>query len=76
MRATENPGRIAGRIKADHPRTSKKMNVIELLQQKSIVPKKVSNTNGGEYHSACPGWGGEKRFHVWTEQNKGKGSYW
>ena len=76
MRATENPGRIAGRIKADHPRTLKKMNVIELLQQKSIVPKKASSAKGGEYHSPCPGCAGDDRFHVWPAQNKGKGSYW
>lgn len=58
------------------PAILKKMNVIELLQQKSIVPKKASSAKGGEYHSACPGCAGDDRFHVWPEQNKGKGSYW
>lgn len=52
------------------------MNVQELLEQAGIQPKKVSNTKGGEYHSPCPGCGGEDRFHVWPEQNNGKGSYW
>jgi hypothetical protein len=52
------------------------MNVQELLERAGIQPKKVSNTKGGEYHSPCPGCGGEDRFHVWPEQNHGKGSYW
>ncbi len=52
------------------------MNVIELLERAGIQPKKVSGTNGGEYHSPCPTCGGEDRFHVWPEQNHGKGSYW
>ena len=52
------------------------MNVQNLLEQAGIQAKKVSGTNGGEYHSPCPGCGGDDRFHVWPEQNNGKGSYW
>jgi len=51
-------------------------NVIELLEAKGFSPKKASTTKGGEYHSACPGCGGDDRFHVWPAQNEGKGSYW
>ncbi len=51
-------------------------NILELLQNHSITPKKVSTTKGGEYHSPCPTCGGEDRFHVWPAQNNGLGSYW
>ncbi|MCF8094448.1 MAG: hypothetical protein K9J79_03715 [Desulfobacteraceae bacterium] len=54
------------------------MNVLDLLQQCTLekAPRKVSANKGGEYHSSCPGCGGEDRFHVWPEQNEGGGSYW
>lgn len=51
-------------------------NVLDLLQKKGFSPKRASSTKGGEYHSACPGCGGDDRFHVWPAQNEGKGSYW
>jgi DNA primase len=51
-------------------------NVLELLESKGISSKKASSTKGGEYHSACPGCGGDDRFHVWPEQNEGAGSWW
>ena len=38
--------------------------------------KKVSRTNGGEWQGPCPSCGGDDRFHVWPEQNEGKGAYW
>lgn len=58
------------------------MNVIELVRQKGIEPRRVSTNKGGEYHSSCPicGDGGKgadsDRFHVWPEQNDGEGSWW
>lgn len=52
------------------------MNVLDLVREKGIDPKRVSTHKGGEYHSPCPGCGGENRFHVWPEQNSGEGSYW
>ncbi|NNF97960.1 MAG: helicase [Desulfobacteraceae bacterium] len=53
------------------------MNVLELLKAETgIHAKHVSTTKGGEYHSPCPGCGGDDRFHVWPEQNNGRGSYW
>ncbi len=51
-------------------------NVLELLEKTGIEAKKMASTHGGEYHSACPGCGGENRFHVWPEQNEGNGSFW
>ena len=50
-------------------------NVIDLLR-KTHEPKKASSTKGGEYHSPCPGCGGDDRFHVWPEENSGEGSWW
>ena len=52
------------------------MNVIDLLRNTGIEPKKAAGTSGGEYHSPCPGCGGTDRFCAWPEQNGGKGSYW
>lgn len=51
-------------------------NVIELLESTGISPRRASSFKGGEYHSPCPGCGGDDRFHVWPEQNDGQGSYW
>ena len=51
-------------------------NVLDLLEKAGISPKKMASTHGGEYHSECPGCGGENRFHVWPEQNAGAGSFW
>jgi DNA primase len=58
------------------------MNVLELVIQKGIDPKRVSSNKGGEYHSSCPmcGDGGKgpasNRFHIWPEQRDGSGSWW
>ena len=51
------------------------MNVLNLAQQ-HVHLNKVSNTKGGEWQGPCPGCGGKDRFHVWPEQNGGKGTYW
>jgi len=51
------------------------MNVLELAQSK-VQLKKVASTHGGEYQGPCPGCGGKDRFHVWSAQNEGRGSYW
>ena len=51
------------------------MNVLDLAL-KNVVLKKVSGTNGGEWQGPCPACGGDDRFHVWPEQNEGKGAYW
>ncbi len=53
--------------------------MLDLLRQLGISARRVANTKGGEYHSACPGCGGEDRFHVWPEQptaGGGRGSFW
>ncbi|NDV20017.1 alpha helicase [Pseudodesulfovibrio sp. JC047] len=53
------------------------VNVLDLLREMGIEPKLISSTNGGEWHSQCPGCGGkEHRFCVWPEQNDGSGSWW
>lgn len=51
------------------------MNTLDLAL-KNVVLKKVSGTNGGEWQGPCPACGGDDRFHVWPEQNEGKGAYW
>lgn len=51
------------------------MNTLDLASRK-VHLKKVSSTNGGEWQGPCPECGGEDRFHVWPEQNAGKGGYW
>jgi len=51
------------------------MNTLDLASKVRRM-KKVSNTNCGEWQGPCPGCGGEDRFHVWPEQNDGKGGYW
>jgi DNA primase len=51
------------------------MNVLDLAFG-HVKLKKVSGTNGGEWQGPCPACGGDDRFHVWPEQNEGKGAYW
>lgn len=38
------------------------MNLLDLARDKGLNPKRVSSTNGGEYHSSCPVCGGKDRF--------------
>ena len=53
------------------------MNLLNMLEQIGITAKKVANTHGGEYHSACPSCGGTDRFflHPYKQMNKCMGSY-
>lgn len=51
------------------------MNILSLVKQTGVEPRKVSNTNGGEYASPCPWCGGNDRFRVWPEEGNG-GRYW
>ncbi|GKT10537.1 primase-helicase zinc-binding domain-containing protein [Desulforhabdus sp. TSK] len=51
------------------------MNILYQLQLDGITVKNVSNTNGGEYSSPCPGCGGKDRFRSWPEQGQG-GKWW
>ncbi|HBJ75259.1 MAG TPA: alpha helicase [Syntrophaceae bacterium] len=51
------------------------MNTLDLAQKK-VMLRKVSGTYGGEWQGPCPACGGENRFHVWPNQNEGRGSYW
>ncbi len=51
------------------------MNLIDLLEEMGIHPKKVASRNGGEYHSNCPDCGGTDRFCIWPKQGN-NGRYW
>lgn len=53
------------------------MNVIDLLEQIGIQPKRVASCKGGEYHSRCPASGceGKDRFCVWPKEGV-DGRYW
>lgn len=53
------------------------MNVLDAAATKGTTLKKVSVSpkRGPEYWGACPGCGGNDRFHVWPEL-RGDGSYW
>jgi hypothetical protein len=59
--------------------------LLTLLQNRGLSPRKISTTNGGEYVCACPvcGDGGKgassDRFHVWPSKEgseKCVGRYW
>lgn len=52
------------------------MNVMDLLRRHGIEPKKAASSKGGEYHSPCPGCGGNDRFCVWPDEHGGEGGYW
>lgn len=54
------------------------MNLIELVQEKELQPRRTAATNGGEYHCACPACGGKDRFAIWPNQKQDKctGRYW
>jgi hypothetical protein len=45
------------------------MQLLDLVQADGLEPKKVASTNGGEYHSPCPGCGGKDRFIIWDKTN-------
>jgi DNA primase len=51
------------------------MNLLDLAQ-KHVQLRKVSSTKGGEWHGPCPWCGGSDRFHVWPNQDGGRGTYW
>ena len=46
------------------------MQLLDLVQADGLAPKKVASTNGGEYHSPCPGCGGKDRFIIWNKSNR------
>jgi len=51
------------------------MNTLDLAARR-VKLRKASATHGGEWHGPCPSCGGTDRFHVWPQQQDGKGSYW
>ena len=52
------------------------MNVLDLVKNKGLSFKRMSSTKGDEYACACPDCGGNDRFRIWPESNKGRGGYW
>ncbi len=53
------------------------MNVLELSEELGLIPKRMSSTKGGEFHSPCPdpACGGKDRFCVWPNEGS-SGRYW
>jgi DNA primase len=51
------------------------VNILDLLISEGIQPRRVANSNGGEFASPCPGCGGEDRLRSWPEQGK-DGRFW
>ena len=49
--------------------------ILDDLAVRSLDPRRVSGTHGGEYHSPCPACGGHDRFHVWPGQGEA-GTWW
>lgn len=49
--------------------------ILDLLNNTGLTPRRTASTNGGEYHSPCPGCGGDDRFAAWPEQGE-HGRYW
>src|SRR4030042_5297384 len=43
------------------------INILDLLNNRGINPRRAAGTHGGEYPSACPACGGNDRFHVWPD---------
>lgn len=52
------------------------MNVLDLVQELNLSPKKAASTNGGEYKARCPQCqDGKDRFCIWPNQGP-SGRYW
>lgn len=60
-------------------------NLLTLLENRGIRPRRVSGAYGGEYASHCPSCGddgkgsGSDRFHIWPQREtggRGSGRYW
>lgn len=54
------------------------MRLLELAETVGLNPKRVSETAGGEYHSACPSCGGKDRFIMQPNRQMPNcmGSFW
>lgn len=52
------------------------MNILDLVQELNLLPKRSSSTNGGEYKSKCPQCQeGMDRFCIWPNRGAA-GRYW
>ncbi len=48
------------------------MNLLDLIEELGLEPRKTSISRGGEYHCPCPGCAGTDRFMLWPEEDR----YW
>lgn len=48
------------------------MNLLDLMIEMGLEPRRTSSYHGGEFHSPCPGCGGRDRFMLWPASNR----YW
>lgn len=48
------------------------MNLLHLVEEMGLNPKRTSLRSGGEYHCPCPRCGGKDRFMFWVGTNR----YW
>lgn len=46
------------------------MDLVGLCQSRGLDPKRVSGTQGGEFHSGCPECGGKDRFYIQPEKQQ------
>jgi len=46
------------------------MQLFDVVQADGLRLIKVSNSQGGEYHSSCPSCGGQDRFIIWNKTNR------
>lgn len=53
------------------------MNVVDLLEEMGVQPKRIASSKGGEYHSRCPdpNCDGKDRFCAWPKEGQ-DGRYW
>ncbi|WP_457573182.1 primase-helicase zinc-binding domain-containing protein [Desulfolithobacter sp.] len=51
------------------------MNILELLKDDGLEPRRAASTNGGEYCAPCPACGGRDRFRIWPAKAE-TGRYW
>ena len=48
------------------------MNLLDLVVEIGLEPRKTSTSHGGEYHCPCPACRGKDRFMIWPEEDR----YW
>lgn len=54
----------------DGSNMSMDIELLDIAIEDQLAPRRVAATDGGEYHSPCPGCGGKDRFIIWSEKNR------